>query len=122
MGNNDSFIVGKIKKQLLLKLKFMDNYPILGLCKELKNKKTIQAFQNILQRIITGAPWFVSNESLNGNLKLLSIKETADIFYKHFHSKLRANPNQLINKLASLILSGNPTRRLKRNWCRDLIT
>ncbi|KAE9525605.1 hypothetical protein AGLY_014132 [Aphis glycines] len=86
------------------------------------NKKTIQAFQNIFQRVITGAPWFVSNESLNNDLKLTSINETASIFYKRFHSKLRDNPNQLINELASLTLPGNPARRLKRNWCRDLIT
>lgn len=85
------------------------------------NKRTIQAFQNIVQRVITGAPWFVSNESLNYDLKLLSINETASIFYKRFHSKLRDNPNQLINELASLTLPGNPARRIKINWCRDLI-
>jgi len=33
------------------------------------NKRTIQAFQNIFQRVINGAPWFVSNESLNNDLK-----------------------------------------------------
>ncbi|KAF0769832.1 ribosome biogenesis protein TSR3 isoform X1 [Aphis craccivora] len=63
-----------------------------------------------------------STESLNNDLKLTSINETASIFYKRFHSKLRDNPNQLINELASLTLPGNPARRLKRNWCRDLIT
>lgn len=36
-------------------------------------------------------------------LKLPSINETASIFYKRFHSKLRDNPNQLINELASHI-------------------
>lgn len=86
------------------------------------NKRTIQAFQNICQRLITGAPWFVSNETLKSDLKLPSINEIAAIYYKRFHAKLQHIPNQLINELASLTLPGNPTRRLKRNWCRDLKT
>jgi len=86
------------------------------------NKRTIQAFQNITLRLITGAPWFVSNATLNFDLKLPSIDNTAATYYKRFHAKLKDIPNQLINELASLTLPGNPTRRLKRKWCRDLKT
>lgn len=86
------------------------------------NKRTIQAFQNITLRLITGAPWFVSNETIHSDLKLPSIDHTAAVYYKRFHAKLQAIPNQLINELASLTLPGNPTRRLKRKWCRDMIT
>jgi len=85
------------------------------------NKRTIQAFQNICLRLITGALFFISDESLNSDLKL-SINGTAAVYYKRFHVKLQDNPNLLINELASLTLPGNPTRRLKRNWFRDLKT
>jgi len=46
------------------------------------NKITIQAFQNITLRLITSAPWFVSNETLNFDLKLPSINDVAAIYYK----------------------------------------
>lgn len=85
------------------------------------NKRTIQAFQNICCRIITGAPWYVTNNSINSDLKISSVNETATLYYKRFNSKLQSNPNQLIKDLAIPTLPGNPTRRLKRNWCRDLI-
>jgi len=52
-------------------------------------KRTIQAFQNISLRLITGAPWFVSNETINSDLKLPSIDHTAAIYYKRFHAKLQ---------------------------------
>ena len=84
------------------------------------NKRTIQAFQNICCRIITGAPWYVTNNSINSDLKISSVNETATLYYKRFNSKLQSNPNQLIKDLAIPTLPGNPTRRLKRNWCRDL--
>jgi len=81
------------------------------------NKRTIQAFQNSTLRLITGAPWFVLNETLNSDFKVPSIDNTAAFYYKRFHAKLQDTPNQLINELASLKHPGNPTRRLKRKWC-----
>jgi hypothetical protein len=79
------------------------------------NKKTIQAFQNVYCRIITGTPWYISNNALNSDLKIGSVNNTATILYKCFHAKLPFNPNQFIRDLAILALPGNPTRRLKRN-------
>uniref|UniRef100_A0A2S2Q352 Putative RNA-directed DNA polymerase n=1 Tax=Sipha flava TaxID=143950 RepID=A0A2S2Q352_9HEMI len=84
------------------------------------NKRTIQAFQNICCRLITGAPWYVSNNIINSDIKIRSVNDTATLYYKRFHAKLLSNPNQLIKDLATPALPGNPTRRLKRNWCRDL--
>lgn len=62
------------------------------------NKRTIQAYQNIYCRIITGAPWYISNNAINSDLKICSVNEIATIYYKHFHAKLQSNPNQLISK------------------------
>jgi len=57
------------------------------------NKQTILAFENICLRVIIGAPWFVSNKTLNSDLKLPSINKTAAIYYKRFDSKLQENTN-----------------------------
>ncbi|KAL4120060.1 hypothetical protein QTP88_012803 [Uroleucon formosanum] len=84
------------------------------------NKGTTQAFQNICCRIITGAPWYISNNAINSDLRIFSVNETATIYYKRFHALLQSNSNQLIRDLATPALPGNPTIRLKRNWCRDL--
>lgn len=84
------------------------------------NKKTIQALQNICCRIISGDPWFVFKNSINNDLKICSVNETATLYYKCFHAEVQSNFNQLIRDLTSVTLPVNPTRRLKRNWYRDL--
>jgi len=70
------------------------------------NKRTIQTFQNICCRLITGAPWYVSNNIINSDLKISSVNDTATLYYKRFHMKLQSNPNQLIRDLALLALPG----------------
>jgi len=84
------------------------------------NKRTIQTFQNICCHIITGAQLYVSNNVINSNLIICSVNKTATIYYKRFHAKLQSISNLLIRNLAIPALPGNPTRRLKRNWCHDL--
>ncbi|VVC46025.1 Hypothetical protein CINCED_3A019135 [Cinara cedri] len=56
------------------------------------NKRTIQAFQNICCRIITGAPWYISNNAINSDLRICSVNETATIYYKRFHAKIIFQP------------------------------
>jgi len=85
------------------------------------NAKTIQAFQSICLRIIAKAPWYVTNKLLHDDLQIKTVHDTATNFYKRFHEKLLMNHNHLISQLASKTLPDNPTRRLKRNWCRDLL-
>ena len=85
------------------------------------NTQTIQAFQSIFLRIIAKAPWYVRNKSLHDELQIKTIYDTAINFYKRFHGKLPKNRNHLISQLASKTLPDNPTRRLNRNWCRDLL-
>ena len=81
----------------------------------------IQTFQNIALRKIINAPPFVSNHTLHTDLKLNTINDEAKTFYKRFHYRLTNHPNQLIKNLAIPSIPGNPTRRLKRKWCRDLL-
>lgn len=85
------------------------------------NLRTIQAFQSICLRMVAKAPWFVTNASLHQDLKVQSINQTAITFYSRLHCKMLGHPNKLISNLRSKHLPGNPTRRLNRNWSRDLI-
>jgi hypothetical protein len=50
-----------------------------------------------------------------------TIIEEARIFYTRFHKRLQTHPNPLIKDFSIRTLPGNPNRRLKRKWCRDLL-
>ncbi|KAF0756933.1 zinc finger MYM-type protein 6-like [Aphis craccivora] len=79
---------------------------------------TIQASQSITLRLIV---WYVTNETLHNDLRIPTVDQLAKLYYKRFHSKLQHHPNPLVTHLASRTLPDNPPRRLKRNWCRDLL-
>lgn len=81
----------------------------------------IQTFQNIALRKIMNAPPYVSNHTLHTDTKLKTINDEAKIYYKRFYSKLINHPNELIKNLSTPSIPGNPPRRLKRKWCRDLL-
>ncbi|VVC42096.1 Reverse transcriptase domain [Cinara cedri] len=87
---------------------------------KISNTNKIQTFQNKFLRLITNSPPYISNLTLHTDLKMKSIVAVA--FYKRFHSKLPSHSNPLILNLATLTIPGNPPRRLKRKWCRDLLT
>jgi len=44
--------------------------------------------------------------------------QEANNYYKRFHLHLNSHPNKLIKNLSALTILGNPTRRLKRKWCK----
>jgi len=72
-------------------------------------------------RKITNAPPFVSNYTLHKDLSIKTVTEEATRFYKNFHTRLKTHQNPLIKNLSTQTLPGNPRRRLKRNWYRDLL-
>lgn len=84
------------------------------------NIKKIQVVQNKTLRLITNAPFYVSNHTLHTDLKLLTVQETASKFYKRYHKSLHNHPNILAKNLSNP-MPGNPPNRLKRKWCRDLL-
>ncbi|KAL4111987.1 hypothetical protein QTP88_015840 [Uroleucon formosanum] len=88
---------------------------------KVSNTNKIQQFQNIAFRKITNAPPFVSNYTLYKDLAMKTVKEEAVDFYKRFHNRLQTHQNPLIKSLYTHTIPGNPRRRLKRNWCRDLL-
>ena len=81
----------------------------------------IQAFQSISLRLITSAPWYVTNNTLHKDLKIQTVEQLTKQYYNKFHKKLQQHQNPLISQLSSLTLPDNPPRRLKRRWCRDLL-
>lgn len=85
------------------------------------NISILQSFQSINLRIITGAPWYVSNQSLHKDLRILTLPELASCYFKKFHRDTQNHPNPLISNLHNPSNPINPLRRLKRNWARDLL-
>lgn len=83
--------------------------------------QTIQAFQSISLRLITSAPWYVTNITLHKDLKIQTVEQLIKQHYSKFHKKLHLHQNPLISHLSSRTLPDNPPRRLKRRWCRDLL-
>ena len=88
---------------------------------KISNINKIQTFQNIALRKLLNAPPYVSNLSIQQDLRMNSVKDEAKLYYKRFHSRLLNHPNPLIKNLAVPSNPENPVRRLKRNWCRDLL-
>jgi hypothetical protein len=85
------------------------------------NIRPIQAFQSIALRLVTKVPCYVSNSTLHNDLKIITTIELAKTMYKRFHQNLNTHSNTLISNMSSLTLPKNPSRRLKRKWCRDLL-
>lgn len=83
--------------------------------------KTIQAFQAIYLRLIDKAPWYVINIALHKDLQMPTIKQTATTYYLRLHYSMKHHPNTLIVQLHSKELPGNPDKRQKCEWPRDLL-
>lgn len=85
------------------------------------NINKIRIFQNIALRKLLNASPYNSNHTIHSDLKILSVYEEAKLYYKCFHLRILSNPNPLVRNLATPIIPGNPSRRLKRKWFRDLL-
>jgi len=49
------------------------------------NIRPIQAHQNFTLRLITKAPWYISNDSIYKELNITTVKELAFNYYKRLH-------------------------------------
>jgi len=88
---------------------------------KISNTNRIQRFQSKILRIISNEPYYVSNKSLHSDLKISTATDLAKLHYKRFNNRLNHHPNPLISQLASTTIPYNPQKRLKRQWCRDLL-
>jgi hypothetical protein len=81
----------------------------------------IQRFQSKALRTLLDAPYYVSNETIHNDLQIPYVNDVFIRHYRRFKEKLIHHPNTLIRTLSSRHLPGNPRRRLKRRWSRDLL-
>jgi len=67
-------------------------------------------------RIISSAPWYVSNQTLHNNFEIQYVSEVVRVNANKYKNLSSERSNQLIRTLF------NPTvdRRLKRLWPEDL--
>uniref|UniRef100_A0A2S2R1P0 Putative RNA-directed DNA polymerase n=1 Tax=Sipha flava TaxID=143950 RepID=A0A2S2R1P0_9HEMI len=84
------------------------------------NVNRIQRFQSKVLRAITKAPFYVSNHTLHNDLTISLVNDVANT-YRRFNFNIQNHKNPLIKELASINIPGNPQKRLKRRWCRDLL-
>jgi hypothetical protein len=105
---------------LLLKPIWLYGIQFWGMAK-ISNTKKIRVFQSKILRLITNSPPYISNHTLHTDLYIPKVTDTAKLYYSKFRNRLQNHPNPHIKKLLSISIPGNPTRRLKRQWPRDLI-
>ncbi|KAF0768380.1 disrupted in renal carcinoma protein 2-like [Aphis craccivora] len=57
--------------------------------------------------------------NIHKDLKIQNLNQISKLYYTRLHNKFQHYTNPLISKLSTNSLPGN--RRLKRQWCRDLL-
>lgn len=80
------------------------------------NIEIIQRFQSKILRLIAGAPWFVTNDIIQRDMNMLSIRDEIRSYSDKYQLRLANHPNRLANNL----LTTAPTNRLKRYNILDL--
>lgn len=81
------------------------------------NIEILQRFQSKILRIITDAPWYVTNETIHKDLGILTVKAEIRKTSQNYLSKLEAHPNPLA---INLLDNSEVVRRLKRYDVLDL--
>jgi hypothetical protein len=82
------------------------------------NTRILQSFQSKTLRMITGAPWYVSNQTLHEDLKMPLIQDIIKSNITKYKDRTTAYENRLIKDLFTQTLE---ERRLKRIWPEDLL-
>ena len=77
------------------------------------NMEILQRFQSETARIITNAPWYVTNETIHRDLRILTIKEERSKHGNRYNSRVSRHSNPLVTRLLDSTVH---TRRLKRYY------
>lgn len=89
--------------------------PIWG-CASKSNILVLQRQQNIILRKITGAPWYLTNESLHQDLNIPTVREVIRKLSNSYETRIHKH----VNPLAIRLLEEPPIRRLARRHFLDL--
>jgi len=85
-------------------------------CSKPSNTKILQTFQSKMLRIISSAPWYVSNQTLHSDFDIPYVREVVRINANKHKNRSTEHSNQMIRAL----LNPSVDRRLKRLWPQDL--
>jgi hypothetical protein len=77
----------------------------------------MQRSQSKILRMITNAPWYVTNQTLHDDLKVRLIKDVIQERNTNHHDKLGNHSNPILLPL----LEQQQRRRLKKLWSAELI-
>ena len=80
-------------------------------CSSKSKVNIIQRLQSKTLRLMTNAPWFVSNHTLHADLKISTVAEEVRKRAEIHNFRLQNHPNVLASELTQV---ENSTRRLKR--------
>jgi hypothetical protein len=85
-------------------------------CTKPSNTKIIQRFESKVLRLITNAPWYVSNLTLHYDLQIPFVIEEIQRLSTLYHESVLRHNNRLVAE------NSNPpnARRLRRQWPSDL--
>jgi hypothetical protein len=87
-------------------------------CASKTNVDIIQRYQSKLLRIITNAPWYVTNQTRHSDLRIQTVTSVRNDYTRKHRSTLEHHPNPAVKPL---LLYAQQTRRLKRCWTFDAI-
>jgi len=80
------------------------------------NIAIIQRFQNKVLRVITDAPWYISNDIIQSDLQVPSVQSVIDKYSNMYRARISFHPNSLTHSL----MDNNAPRRLRRTIPADL--
>jgi hypothetical protein len=87
-------------------------------CNKPSNTKIVQSFQSKTLRKLANAPWYISNVTLDNDLRIPYVTEVIGTYAKNHKNRTTQTNNQLIRDLFNQPETG---RRLDRMWPEDLI-
>ena len=68
-------------------------------CSKPSNTKILQTFQSKMQRVISSAPWYVSNQTLHSDFEIQYVTEVVRINANKYKNRSTEHRNQLIRAL-----------------------
>jgi len=85
-------------------------------CSKPSNNKILQTFQSKMLRMISSAPWYVSNQTLHNDFDIPYVRAVIRSNTNKYKNRSTVHSNQLIRTL----FNSSVNRRLKRLWPEDL--
>ncbi len=101
--------------QMIFKPVWTYGIPLWGTTKP-SNREIIQRFQNKVLRVITDAPWYISNKQLHEDLALDTVEETYRRHVDQYIKRLHNHPNTAAIQLLDTTMQ---THRLQRSHILD---